>query len=41
MFSLPVAGGAEPEGSSDKNPIRLDGIKKEEFKRFLQVLFMG
>ena len=39
MFSLPVA--EDTEGSSDNNPIRLDGIKKEEFKRFLEVLFMG
>jgi hypothetical protein len=39
MFSLPAA--EDAEGSSDKNPIRLDGIKKEEFKRFLDVLFMG
>lgn len=39
MFSLPVA--EDVEGSSDNNPIRLDGIKKEEFKRFLEVLFMG
>jgi len=39
MFSLPAA--EDTEGSSDNNPIRLDGIKKEEFKRFLEVLFMG
>lgn len=39
MFSLPVAGDAE--GSSDNNPIRLEGITKSEFKRFLEVLFTG
>ena len=39
MFSLPVA--EDPEGSRDDNPIRLDGIKTEEFRRFLEVLFMG
>jgi len=39
MFSLPVA--EDIEGSSDGNPIRLDGVKKEEFKRFLEVLLMG
>lgn len=40
MFSLPVA--EDAEGSTDDNPIRLDGIKKEEFRRFLEVLlFMG
>ncbi|KAH0829113.1 hypothetical protein J3R83DRAFT_2580 [Lanmaoa asiatica] len=36
MFSLPVV--EDAEGSSDDNPIRLDGIK---FKRFLEALFMG
>lgn len=39
MFSLPVT--EDAEGSSDNKPIRLDGIKKEEFKRFLEVLFTG
>ncbi|KAF8141149.1 hypothetical protein EV363DRAFT_1307235 [Boletus edulis] len=39
MFSLPVAG--EAEGSCDSNPIRLEGITKTEFKRFLQVLLLG
>ncbi|KAG9312166.1 hypothetical protein JVU11DRAFT_7457 [Chiua virens] len=37
MFSLP-----QPEivdGSGDDNPIRLEGIGKDEFKRFLEVLF--
>ena len=43
MFSLPVTEITEfdTEGSSDNNPIRLDGIKKEEFKLFLEVLLMG
>lgn len=31
MFSLPAS--AVAEGSSDNNPIRLDGIAKEEFRR--------
>ena len=39
MFSLPVAGNAD--GSSDDNPIRLDGVRKEEFQRFLEVLLLG
>jgi len=39
MFSLPVSDNVE--GSGDKNPIRLDGIKKNEFKRFLEVLLGG
>ncbi|KAN0081373.1 hypothetical protein V8E55_008997 [Tylopilus felleus] len=35
MFSLPVSGVAE--GSSDDNPIRLEGVSEEEFRRFLDV----
>ncbi|KAF9228486.1 hypothetical protein BS17DRAFT_805937, partial [Gyrodon lividus] len=38
MFLLPAG---EVEGSSDSNPIRLDGIKKDDFKRLLEVLFMS
>ncbi|KAF9243217.1 hypothetical protein BU15DRAFT_43324, partial [Melanogaster broomeanus] len=36
MFSLPAV---EAEGSSDDNPIRLDGVKKVDFKCLLEVLF--
>ncbi|EGN92771.1 hypothetical protein SERLA73DRAFT_190626 [Serpula lacrymans var. lacrymans S7.3] len=39
MFQLPVSAGCAAEGHDDSNPIRLEGIEKEEFKYFLKVMF--
>ncbi|KAN0081368.1 hypothetical protein V8E55_008992 [Tylopilus felleus] len=39
MFTLPA--NRDAKGANDNNPIRLDGVTKEEFKRFLEVLLLG
>lgn len=39
MFQFPVAEGAVPDGCSDEQPLRLDGIKKEDFRQLLRVMF--
>ena len=39
MFPLPA--NRDAKGANDNNPIRLDGVTKEEFKRFLEVLLLG
>ncbi|KAG6805297.1 hypothetical protein H0H92_015924, partial [Tricholoma furcatifolium] len=38
MFNLPCAEGVPPEGETDKNPIYLEKITKEEFSSFLEVI---
>ena len=38
MFKLPVPEGEAPDGYSDQQPLRLDGIKKEDFRLLLKVL---
>jgi len=38
MFSLP-SDGQEQDGTSDARPLYLDGVKKEDFRLFLSVLF--
>lgn len=39
MFQLPVPSGRSPDGSSDQNPLRLDGIEKTDFLQLLKVMF--
>jgi hypothetical protein len=39
MFRLPVAEDAIPDGCSDEQPLRLDGILKEDFRQLLRVMF--
>ena len=40
MFELPPINGAYAvEGSSDDNPIRLDGVKEDEFRPLMWVMF--
>ncbi|KDQ50882.1 hypothetical protein JAAARDRAFT_141290 [Jaapia argillacea MUCL 33604] len=39
MFRLPVERGVDVEGSSDENPLRLEGIKKVDFLRLLRVMY--
>ncbi|KAF9053518.1 hypothetical protein BDP27DRAFT_650703 [Rhodocollybia butyracea] len=38
MLEFPVSSTQEPEGSSDSNPICLDGILREDFRQLLRVL---
>ena len=37
MFALNPLPGAGVEGQSDETPIRLDGVSKIDFERFLEV----
>jgi len=39
MFQLPAPTDGIPDGSSDDQPIRLDGIKKSDFIQLLRVMF--
>ncbi|OCH84254.1 hypothetical protein OBBRIDRAFT_799251 [Obba rivulosa] len=39
MFSLPVAEGSIPDGSSDEHPLILQGISKDDFVQLLRVMF--
>jgi len=39
MFELPVPEGTTPDGSSDEQPLRFDGIEKKDFRQLLRVLF--
>lgn len=39
MFKLPVAQDVPVEGSSDQQPIRLEGIKEDDFRQLLRVLY--
>jgi hypothetical protein len=38
IFRLPVPEGGAPDGFSDDQPFRLDGVKKKDFRLLLQVL---
>lgn len=40
MFKLPAGEGNETDGSTDENPIRLDGIKKADFEQLLTVMYL-
>ena len=39
MFLLPTGDFHTEEGTSDDNPIYLEGVKKDEFELLLRVLF--
>jgi len=39
MFGLPVPENTVTDGSSDENPLRLDGVKKADFRQLLKVMF--
>ncbi|KAI0072574.1 hypothetical protein K474DRAFT_1700885 [Panus rudis PR-1116 ss-1] len=39
MFTLPGNGNVNAEGNSNENPIRLDGISKNDFHRLLRVMY--
>lgn len=39
MFKLPVPENAVADGSRDESPLRLDGVKKDDFCQLLKVLF--
>jgi hypothetical protein len=41
MFRLPVPENTVPDGSSDEHPLRLDGVKKNDFRQLLKVMFPG
>ncbi|KAI5117707.1 hypothetical protein M0805_003196 [Coniferiporia weirii] len=38
MFTLPPENNAQFDGMSDEKPLRLDGVKRDDFRAFLQVL---
>ncbi|KAF8632432.1 hypothetical protein AX15_001876 [Amanita polypyramis BW_CC] len=39
MFTIPVPGGVEADGSSDKQPLVLEGIEKKDFVLLLRCLY--
>jgi hypothetical protein len=39
LFQLPTAENVTPDGCSDEQPLRLDGITKEDFRQLLRVMF--
>ena len=39
MFQLPVGNGVVADGSSDEQPLRLEGVKKEDFRQLLRIMF--
>ena len=39
MFTLPPSPGEEVEGQSDDKPILLEGVKKDEFRSLLRLLY--
>jgi hypothetical protein len=39
MLALPVPSDAIPDGSSDDQLLRLDGIMKEDFEQLLRLVF--
>jgi len=39
MFTLPVSVKTVADGSSDSNPLRLEGIDKNDFKQLLRVIY--
>ncbi|KIJ12540.1 hypothetical protein PAXINDRAFT_136955 [Paxillus involutus ATCC 200175] len=41
MFLLPVGDQGEAEGLSDAKPIRLEGVKLDDFEQLLKVLYPG
>ncbi|KAF8632481.1 hypothetical protein AX15_001851 [Amanita polypyramis BW_CC] len=41
MFSLPTAEGTKPDGTSDEQPLMLEGVKILDFSRLLRHLFLS
>jgi len=39
LFQLPVAQNVPVEGSSDQQPLRLEGIKEDDFRQLLRVMY--
>jgi BTB/POZ domain len=39
LFQLPVAQDTPIEGSSDQKPLRLEGIKEDDFRQLLRVMY--
>lgn len=39
MFQLPVPESAIPDGMSDQQPLRLDGIAKKDFRQLLRTMY--
>ncbi|KAF8627772.1 hypothetical protein AX17_006137 [Amanita inopinata Kibby_2008] len=39
MFTLPTPKGVEPDGSSDKYPLLLEGVKSQDFVQLLKCLY--
>jgi hypothetical protein len=39
LFQLPVAQDVPVDGSSDKQPLRLEGIKEDDFRQLLRVMY--
>ncbi|KAM6493190.1 hypothetical protein JOM56_011324, partial [Amanita muscaria] len=39
MFSIPQLEGIEPDGSSDEQPLILEGIEKQDFIQLLRILY--
>ncbi|KIL64530.1 hypothetical protein M378DRAFT_162971 [Amanita muscaria Koide BX008] len=39
MFSIPQPEGIEPDGSSDEQPLILEGIEKQDFIQLLRILY--
>ena len=39
MFQLPVANDTAPDGSSNEQPLLLEGVNKEDFRQLLRVMF--
>ena len=39
LFQLPIPAGTLPDGSSDEQPLLLEGICKEDFKQLLRIMF--
>ena len=40
ILSLPTEGDGDEKGMCDDDPICLEGIKKEDFKLLLQILYL-
>ena len=39
MFQLPVATGSVADGSSNEQPLRLEGVNKGDFRQLLKIMF--
>ena len=39
MFGLPIASGTVPDGLSDEQPLRLEGVSRADFVQLLRLMF--